>query len=176
MHRKIFFNLILLIVWFIFSTNHIFASDYVLPYPSFMPGYPLYKVSEFYDAAKQIWSFGNIAKFKYHLSIADKKLVEAKTLFEYQQYLLAARAISTYTLHIDLAGRSMNEAKKEGKNITEKKIILQRAIKKHEEILKKLKEEQPKQFVWKPEKDRPETIEIEKILDNAIKWGSKWIE
>src|SRR3989344_2434627 len=66
---------------------------YVLPYPSYMPGNKLYTFSRFFDEVGRIWNFGSIASTKYALHLSDKYLVEAKTLFEYQQYLLALDAL-----------------------------------------------------------------------------------
>ena len=69
------------------------AVDYVLPYPSYMPGNPMYKIRQILERAQEYWYFGDMAKVKYHLKMADKYLVEAKTLFEYKQYLLAVDAL-----------------------------------------------------------------------------------
>lgn len=157
-----------------FSTTVVFAqAEYVLPYPSFMPGHPLYKASSLVDKLQEWWSFGSLAKFKYHLDMADKKLVEAKTLFEYKQYLLAVNAIEAYEYHLRRANNFLGEARIEGKDISQKKAIFKSAIAKHREILERLKEENPKEFFWKPEKEKPQTIEIENILNGAIELGKE---
>jgi len=68
-------------------------AEYVLPYPSAMPGNKLYRIMRIIDELKKPLYFGSITRYKYHLSLADKYLVEAKTLFEYKQYLLAVDAL-----------------------------------------------------------------------------------
>ena len=74
--------------------------DYVLPYPGAMPGNRLYTISKIVDYIQSWWSFGNLSQFTYQLSMADKKLVEAKTLFEYKQYLLASDGLARYQSHL----------------------------------------------------------------------------
>ena len=64
-------------------------SQYVLPYPSAMPGSFLYKLNLVQEEILRYWYFGDFGQFKYNLGLSDKYLVEAKTLFEYKQYLLA---------------------------------------------------------------------------------------
>ena len=81
MYKKKF---VLIFLYFILYTLYVILppavhAEYVLPYPSFMPGSPLYKISTLLDVAKRYWSFGNIAQLKYRMSMADKKLVEARS-------------------------------------------------------------------------------------------------
>lgn len=174
MYKKLLYFLLYLIgfaLLFITTSISIFANEYVLPYPSFMPGNPLYRFSEFFDTTKSIWSFGSVTKFKYHLALADKKLVEGKTLFEYKQYLLASEAILVYNYQLASANHFLYEAKNEGKNISEKKRLFQDAIDIHHIILVKLKEDNPKDFFWQPEKGSSQIIKIESILNKAIDLG-----
>ena len=142
-----------------------------MPYPAAMPGNKLYKISEAFDIVKGWWSFGNLAQFSYNLNIADKKLIEAKTLFEYKQYLLAANALPQYTLHLDLAQQALKKAKKEGKDISKKQILFLQAIDAHREILEQIQQETPENFLWQPEKQKPQTIKIRKLLKDAIESG-----
>ena len=84
----ILFSLILL-----YPQQAFAKSDYVLPYPSLMPGSKLYILQEIKNTVLQYWYFGNFGQFTYALKQSDKFLVEAKTLFEYDQYLLADEAL-----------------------------------------------------------------------------------
>lgn len=85
--------ILVLIIFICFLTVPSVRADYVLPYPSVMPGNKLYRITRIVDQLKKYWYFGNIAQIKYHLGLSDKYLVEAKTLFEYKQYLLATDAL-----------------------------------------------------------------------------------
>lgn len=134
-----------LIVVLVFST-------YVLPYPGLMPGNKLYRVKQVLDKIVQVWSFGSFSRHKYELNLADKKLVEAKILFEYQQYPLAIKTLEDSNIHFQQAGKFLEQAKKEGKDIVQKKIVYKSAAKKHEEILKTLENFLPEKFIWQPEK------------------------
>lgn len=158
---------------FSFAPSKVLAQDYVLPYPGLMPGHPLYKASEIVDKLQEWWGFGNFAKFKHHLELSDKKLIEAKTLAEYKQYLLAVEAIEIYEYHLRLANDFLGEAQNEGKDISEKQAIFKNAIAKHREILERLRSEHPKEIFWNPEKDESQTIELEKVLNRAIELGKE---
>src|SRR5260221_10615939 len=83
----------LLLVVFCLLCTPVVRAEYVLPYPSFMPGNKIYRVTRVIDKLKKYWYWGNISQIKYHLGLADKYLVEAKTLMEYNQFLLAADAL-----------------------------------------------------------------------------------
>ena len=163
---KIFFFCLLLSIAFVFPAN-IYA-DYVMPYPGAMPGNKLYNMYEIADAIRGWWSFGNLTQHTYHQAIADKKLIEAKTLFEYKQYLLASEALFAYKTHIVLAKNALLAAAKEGKDISQKKKRFQEALLVHKSILEKLKNELPKEFLWQPEKDAPQMLQIHNILDETI--------
>src|SRR5450759_4493421 len=98
----------------IFSHSSLVYADYVLPYPSYMPGSSLYKVSRVVDRLKFYWSWGNIAQIKYHLALSDKYLVEASTLMEYKQYLLGVDALRRSDAEFTKLPVYVAGAKKEG--------------------------------------------------------------
>ncbi|MEK7577132.1 MAG: DUF5667 domain-containing protein [Patescibacteria group bacterium] len=154
------------VIFFIPLSVH---AEYVLPYPSVMPGNKIYKVSRVVDELKRYWSFGSIAKAKYIMNMADKYLVEAKTLFEYKQYLLA----------FDALNRSDNEVIKLpsfiGAGISEKKnmSLIVSSIKEqmsvHEKLLETLKNELPSVFTWTPENEISTVLFIHDRLMESIK-------
>lgn len=163
---------VFLFLLFVF-TSPVHASSYVLPYPGIMPGNKLYKVSEFVDFAKNFYSIGDFAQFKYNLSQSDKYLVEAKTLFEYNQYPLAARALQKSNDYFKKVPEVLHLAQKRGKNIQEKKTIYETAKEKHIEVLTKLKSELPESFVWQDEKKAPVTIQIGNLIDQSLQERSQ---
>lgn len=171
--RLVHYTILTLFVGFLFFLLpiKIWAQEYVLPYPAFMPGSPFYRVQEIIDKLQEFYSFGSLAKFKYHLGMADKRLVEAKTLFEYKQYLLASQAFPNYEYHLKSAYAFLVRAGKEGKNTSEKRVVLKSAINKHREVLQELINKLPESFFWNPEKAKPQRIEIRKIIDRALNIG-----
>lgn len=176
-HGRMFTSILLIGILFVTSVPHCFSQgEYVLPYPSLMPGHPLYTTQEIVEKVQGVLSFGNFAKLKHHLRVADKKLVEAKTLFEYQQYLFARNALDDYKKHLRLAHVHLEKAKKEGKNTSEKKVLFRNAIAKHWSVLKEIKKEQPEHFLWQPERGVSEIIRIREILDHAIQLGEEFEE
>ena len=81
--KKWFYILICSLLFLILATSFSFAeSDYVLPYPSSMPGSKFYQIRLIWDEVKKYWYFGSFGQFEYNLKQSDKYLVEAKTLFE----------------------------------------------------------------------------------------------
>ena len=144
-------------------------SAYVLPYPGFMPGNKIYRLKQIADYVGQYWAFGSLTRYKYELSLADKKLVEAKTLFEYSQYPLALKALLDSDWHFQQASNYLTQAKKEGKDITQKETLFKSAAQKHIEVLKQLEQNLPESFLWQPEKKDSLVLEIRNALEAAIK-------
>lgn len=169
--KQYFGNLILALVLFsllmVHPTSQTFA-DYVLPYPSYIPGNRLYGLSLALDRLEAFWYWGNIAAVKYHLKLADKYLVEARTLFEYGQYLLAVQALSRSDLQFKLVPQYLEKANREGKDISKLKELLDGATVKHASVLVKLKSEVPSEVVWTPENVKPTKLNLRQILDGSI--------
>jgi len=156
-------------VFFLLFPLPVFAeSSYVLPYPSFMPGSTLYVLHGVLEKFEKYWYFGNFSKFIYNLKLSDKYLVEAKTLFEYKQYLLGSKALEKSKTYFVAAYRSLGEAKKEGKNISQKEQLLKEAVGKHIEVLMQVKGIVPQYFKWTPEKDRSEELFLWKQIDEGV--------
>jgi len=141
---------------------------YVLPYPSYMPGNKLYRISRLIDTINKFWYAGNIAQVKYHLSLSDKYLVEAKTLFEYKQYLLAVDALHRSREEFDAIPFYVAQGKKEGKDMSMFEQIISDATIAHREVLDMLKNQLPKDFYWQPEKSQGTNLSIEKELDTVL--------
>lgn len=169
--RVIVFLVILTSTIFLW-VNSVFA-DYVLPYPSYMPGNKVYKILRLVDTIKQYWHFGNIAQIKYHMALSDKYLVEAKTLFEYNQYLLAMDALQRSSIQFSQIPAHIAAAKKEGKDVLVFESKFHNEAEKHSEVLNNLMQTTPETFVWKPEKDQERVLFIHTEIQKAIVVVSK---
>ena len=163
--------LILLLFFFFFLTpSNIFAeSTYVLPYPSVMPGSVFYKLNLIQEEILKYWYFGDFGQFKYNLSQSDKYLVEAKTLFDYKQYLLAYQALIKSDNYFKKIKPAILSADRNGKNVADKEKLLEGAAEKHIEELSKLKRNLPQTFEWRPEKEQPQTLNLQKAFVNSIR-------
>jgi len=144
------------------------VADYVLPYPGLMPGNKLYRIEQVFDRLYRPWVFGNFSRHQYELGLADKKLVEAKVLFEYRQYLLGSIALKDANGHFQKARFYLERAGKEGKDISQKTTNLQAAAEKHREVLQRLKEQLPEEFIWRPEKGEATELNLKLMLEEAI--------
>lgn len=145
----------------------VYASDYVLPYPSFMPGHKLYAVRQLLEKVQELWYFGDMSRVKYHQQMADKYLVEAETLFNYNQALLASFALQKSNSHFAEAVLYERNVVYDHKDKGEQKQKLKQAGEKHKEILESLTQKLPKEIVWTEEKKQPETIPIESLLKQS---------
>lgn len=160
--------LIILVLAFVSVNKIVYADEYVLPYPSFMPENKFYKISRMLDSIERWWFWGNIASVKYHLKLADKYLVEAKTLFEYRQYQLGAGALRRSDAQIPQIHRSLQFAQQEGKDVQKLKSFAVSAMTAHIGILEKLSEELPENFQWTPEKQASITINLSQLFRDSI--------
>lgn len=164
--KIVFFAFLLSLIFH--HSSVIYASDYVLPYPSYMPGNKLYAVSKIAESLKSWWYWGSIGQTKYHMMLADKYLVEAKTLFEYKQYVLAIKALQASNEHIAHVPKYIALGESRGVNMVHFKSLLTAEKDVHRAVLLKLKAELPKMFIWTPEKATPTTLDIEGLLSRAI--------
>lgn len=170
MKNEKFVYLFILFFFFLdFFNTPVFAqSNYVLPYPSNMPGNFSYKLHLIYENVSKYWYFGDFGRFDYNLKMADKYLVEAKTLFEYKQYLLGYKALKKSDQYFINILPNLVRAGRNGKNTLEKRIILKEASKKHIEVIEQVEKNTPDIFVWQPEKSTPTTLNLEKALNESI--------
>lgn len=165
MKKTLVFLLITYIVAVVFSAH----ADYVLPYPSYMPGNKIYKITRIVDVLKRFWYFGNIAQVKYHLGLSDKYLVEAKTLMEYNQYLLGADALTRSDKEFSGIPMNLAGAKNEGVDITALKETIRDAADKHIQVLSGLLTQVPMQFTWKPEKASSTDLNLGSMIQSSLK-------
>lgn len=145
---------LLLIVFCLLRTVSSVRADYVLPYPSFMPGNKLYRISRLVDEVKKYWYWGRIGQIKYHMMLSDKYLVEAKTLFEYKQYLLAVDALARSNFHFKAIKAGSFD------------LIREQSLA-HRQVLEELRMELPDQFDWTPERKNTTVLPIGKLLEEA---------
>lgn len=166
---KLFGVAVFFLISFFIMIGSVYAeSSYVLPYPSSMPGSLNYKLHLIYENLSRYWYFGNFGQFEYNLKMADKYLVEAKTLFDYKQYLLGYKALQKSDVHFAKIMSSLEKANSEKKNISQKKTILKEAVLKHVEVMEKIDIETPDIFTWQPEKGLPTNLDLKRDIENAI--------
>lgn len=165
-YKRILFAILITVVSG-YAPSRIFA-EYVLPYPSAMPGNKVYKISRVIDQIKKYWSFGSIAQTKYTMNMADKYLIEAKTLFEYKQYLLAFDALERSDKEITTISKQIQRGIKEKKNMSLVVTSLKEEMSTHENLLTKLQRELPPEFTWTPEKVSSTVLSIHERLMISI--------
>ena len=165
--KKTFIVCLLLIAYCLLFIPSVLA-DYVLPYPSYMPGNKLYRVIRIVDQLKRYWYWGNIAQLKYHMGLSDKYLVEAKTLMEYNQYLLAADALIRSDNEFMQLTKYVGGAKNEHVDVTHYKELVSGAAQKHTQVLSSLMLLVPKEFTWTPEKAKATDLKLQDMLNASV--------
>src|SRR3989344_40317 len=174
--RSCLWKTLLLFVFFLYLSTSAYAeSTYVLPYPSQMPGNKFYAINQVIEKVSYFWYFGNFGKIYYYQRLSDKYLVEAKTLFDYKQYLLAYKSLLKSNQYFEKIYPYLVFAKKEGKDISEKQKIFRQASLKHLEELNKLKNSTPEEFLWTPEKAKPTRLNIRSLIDTSENIRKKYL-
>lgn len=166
--RNIIGAVIGVIILFTFP-NLSLATEYTLPYPSSMPGSKFYPVYLLWERIMNYWYFGSFAQLAFNLKYSDKYLVEAKTLFEYKQYLLAQNALKKSDLYFHNLNYHLNRAYEEGKNISQKRENIKKAAFRHVEVLQMLKKEVPEGITWRLEKDQSQDLSLWSSINTSIK-------
>ena len=166
---RLFRIAIFFIILFFAITNQVFAqSEYVLPYPSNMPGSIFYNLDLIHEKISKYWHFGDFGQFNYNLKLADKYLVEAKTLFEYKQFLLGYNALQKSDSYFVKILPKIIEAQKKGKNVIKKKEVLKKASEKHIEVLEEIGSNVPGTFLWEDEKVPPIELNLGEAIAKSI--------
>lgn len=169
MAKKTYLSFFLCLALILGFPSFTFAeSNYVLPYPSYMPGNFLYKPRLILNKLSAYIYFGDFGRFDYSLKESDHYLVEAKTLFEYKQYLLGVSALKKSDSFFMTISPNLENARKSGKNTSEKEVLLREATLKHMETLGDLKNKLPKTFNWSPEKSESTPINLSDLIDKSI--------
>lgn len=163
------FILFFAVILFFVSLGKSFASSYVLPYPSDMPGSKFYAIGQIIEEVERIWFFGDFSQFHYNLKNSDKYLVQAKTLIEYNQFLLANEAVKRSDEFFISSKKNLKNASNKKKPTGEKRALLRRAAEKHIQVLSESLEKAPEEFDWVPEKEKPTKLFLKRQIKNSIR-------
>lgn len=167
--KKLTLLFVFVIFLFFIRTITLASSSYVLPYPSYMPGSTFYKAHLFIEYVSKYLYFGNFSQFEHNRKYSDKYLIEAKTLFEYGQFLLAIKALEKSDFYFSKETYFLTSAAKENKNINNKRKLLAQESDKHIEVLEEIRKRIPEKFTWQPEKSPSAQLNIHIVIDNSIK-------
>lgn len=161
------FILVVCLIGIFFFLTEVAESAYVLPYPSYLPGNKLYKVSELIDGIKKYWHFGTLTQLKYVQEMSDKHLVEAKTLFEYKQYALGVMALEKSNGEVSKMPQILMKLQNERKNNADviKKVKEEMSV--HAKVLTRMFSEVPDSIDWTEERERSRVINFSKLFKDA---------
>jgi hypothetical protein len=160
--RKILF----IVLSFLFIIQSVRA-EYILPYPGPMPGNKLYTIAQIIDKLQFYWYWGNIARANYFMELSDKYLVEAKTLFEYKQYLLGTDALQRSDNAWQKIQQYLDNAEAEGKDIEYLRIKHKEQSLVHARIIEGLIIQLPDSFRWTSEKEHEIELQLKALLKKS---------
>lgn len=143
------------------------ASNYVMPYPSYMPGHKLYKLHQIWETVQEYWHFGDLSKEKFHREMADKYIVEAKTLFDYGQHKLAVEALIKSNDHFARAILYLMDITHEKKDNGESKQLLLQSRDKHVELITLLDDALPDEIDWQEEKKENQKLPLHFLFSQS---------
>jgi hypothetical protein len=119
--------------------------DYYLAYPGILPDHPLYWLKMVRDRVR-LWLTGDSeARFDRLLLYADKRVGAAVALIEGGKADLGVTTATKAEKYLEEAVSQFEKVKVEGKALPEKIEHLEKAIGKHEEVLRGVKERVPDQ-------------------------------
>jgi hypothetical protein len=147
----------------------VYADDYTLPYPGIMPGSKLYTIHRLLEKGEKYYYFGDFGQFMYNLHESDTYLVQAKTLFEYKQYLLGYQALKESNNYYNGIYPSLLSAQIHKKNISEKEKLFISAKQAHLQLLLKMKNEVPNEITWQDEKKPAVSLSLQQLIEHSIK-------
>lgn len=116
----------------------------------------------------QYWAYGDFGQFSYNLQASDKYLVEANTLFAYNQYVLALDALEKSNSFYTKVKPALVSARIHHKDIQAKSDLLKQAAKAHITVLTHLEKELPSTFVWEEENQKPQILPLHSDIQDAI--------
>ena len=155
--------IVVMIGVFILHTS-VYAVEYSLPRSSFLPGQLLYRISRNLDRVRAWFVWTPTAAVRYHLSLADKYLVEAETLFQNKRYPYAMDALERSNLEFERIPGFLTKTEADGANTELLKDRVRTAADAHVTVLISLEPEVPEVDAWTDENGEFTEVRIREQL------------
>lgn len=140
--------------------------EYFLPYPGILPDHLLYPLKTLRDKIMGFLLKDTLKKAEFELLTADKRLGAGKVLMEGGKPELGETTFSKAEKYLETAILNLEKAKNEGKKTEEALTRMEKAIRKHIEILEEV-------LLKAPEQAKPG---LENALEKAQKGYQKALE
>ena len=114
-------------------------------YPGVLPDHPLYFLKALLYKIRELFVFGDVAKTKWFLKMADKRAAEAKELANKGKEKLAVKASEKAVAARDKAAEHLKVAKSAGKDVEELVEKLEAASIRQQAVLDHVLEKVPEQ-------------------------------
>jgi len=147
-------------------------------YPGILPDHPLYFLKALLYKIRGFFVFGDLARARWQMKMADKRAAEAKALAKKGRYKLAKKALERAVIAQEKAVEHLERAKKKGKKVEnlverlEKVSIRQQAA--LDRVLEKVPEEAKEAILKAKERSKKghrRAIEVLKRKVEKVKEG-----
>lgn len=147
-------------------------------YPGILPDHPLYFLKALLYKIRGLFVFGDLARARWQMKMADKRAAEARALAKKGRYKLAKKALERAVIAQEKAVEHLERAKKKGKKIEdlverlEKVSIRQQAA--LDRVLEKVPEEAKEAILKAKERSKKghrRAIEVLKRKVEKVKEG-----
>lgn len=140
--------------------------EYFLPYPGILPDHLLYPLKMLRDKIMGFVIKDPLKKAEFELLTADKRLGAGKVLIEGGKEKLGEETISKGEKYLEKALLTLEKAKNEGKKTEEILTKMEKATRKHIEVLEEI-------LLKAPEQAKPG---LRNALENAQKGSQKVLQ
>lgn len=144
--------------------------EYTLPYPGILPGNPIYPLKVFRDRLVEFFISDPLKKGEFYLLQADKHLSAGQILVAQnsKNYPLAETTISKGENYMQMALDQVPVIKATQREDRELLNTLITALKKHQEVIKSLQKNAPKDVFTRLEVSRQRAIQMEKTAESLL--------
>ncbi len=118
--------------------------EYTLPYPGILPDHPLYPLKKIRDKILDFLIRDPMKRIEYYLLMSDKRYAMGIFLTASGKYDLAVQTLDEAEDFYGNISQELRKVRDQGRTLPkEKKILLQNAQKKHEEVVKNIQKDSP---------------------------------
>ncbi len=157
MNKKLFIATLIFCLFFLLGTSIVCAQEQKLEpeaveiktsglyTPRLLPDHPLYFVKTSWEKVRLAFTFDKLAKVKYQLNLAEKRIAEASALIKKDKSELAEKSMERYRVRIDKILVDTQESKEKGKDVDVLVEKLSRSTLRHQEVMAGVYEKVPEQ-------------------------------
>ncbi len=146
MSKKIYLSIFgFLFFWLVFGAIFCLGQTKIdLPSPGLTPDSPFYFLEIFFEKIGDFFTFGDLAKAKRYIKLANERIAEAKAVVDKGKPKAVDKALVRYQKQLEKALAKAEKVKAKGKSIAQITDLISQATAKHLTVLEEVSEKVPK--------------------------------